>query len=930
MSIASETNRNNYIGNGAALTYSYTFKIFNDDELRVTVKSTLDVETTLTLNTHYTVTGAGSNSGGSISLVNGAFDWIDSTFLKSGYALTIRRDLELIQETDIRNQGEFFPEIHEDVFDRLTMLDQQQQDELSRSVKLSETSVVADFDPTLPAGIVGEVNKVLMTNATGDGFEVGPSASAISSAAADAAAAAASAAAALVSELAAAASAAAALVSENNADTSETNAAASAAAAAGAVSAHEADTTNIHGITDTADLLTTTNTKVVTNKDIDGGTASNTSRFTIPKASKATLDALTRKEATIVYASDTDKMYYDDGSILKLVGSGSGGSVNFISDGDAEGSNIWTAYADAAGTRPVDGTGGSPTVTAAISATTPLAGTNSFLLTKGASNTQGQGIATTFSVDLAYRAKVLQIEFDYILSSGTFTAGSSSADSDVIAYIYDVTNSTLIEPSSIKLLSNSTTLGDKFVANFQSSATGSSYRLILHCATTSASAYTLKLDNFRVGPSNYVYGTPITDWVAWTPTGSWNTNVTYTGFKRRVGGDGEYRVNIAISGAPNAANLTINLPSGEVIDETKVVNTSANSDWSFGQVNMLDSGLATYIGGLSYNNTTSLQVRALDAAGAALRDLGAVSNTVPATWGASDSVSMFFKVPISGWSSSVQMSDSYDGREITFNARGTPTGTLNTGYNKVTFASGTVLNDTVAGFSSGTYTIRTAGKYDISYNQRMDWATGVVNGDSGIAIYINGSNVSEQFVKTGSASVLQAMPIVTLIGRQLNAGDTVEFYSYNSNTTPTFNTGTISVAKRQSPTTISATELIAAGYSLSANKTPAANAAIDFDSKLYDTHNAVTTGGSGVWKFTAPASGIYEINMTGALTSGSQTVDLYKNGVQGKVLMSVSTSVTSGSASVSLNAGDYISANPDGSVTFTSTKNTNIYIKRLK
>jgi hypothetical protein len=94
MSIASESNRNNYIGNGAALTYSYTFKIFNDDELRVTVKSNLDIETTLTLNTHYTVTGAGSNSGGSISLVNGAFDWINSTFLKSGYALTIRRDLD--------------------------------------------------------------------------------------------------------------------------------------------------------------------------------------------------------------------------------------------------------------------------------------------------------------------------------------------------------------------------------------------------------------------------------------------------------------------------------------------------------------------------------------------------------------------------------------------------------------------------------------------------------------------------------------------------------------------------------------------------------------------------------------------------------------------------------------------------------------------
>lgn len=154
MSIASETNRNNYLGNGSANNYSYTFKIFNDSDLLVTVKSTLDVETTLTLSTHYTVSGAGSNSGGSITLVNGVFDWINSGNLKNGYTISVRRNLDLIQETDIRNQGEFFPEVHEDKFDYLTMIDQQQQDEISRTVKLSETADVADFDPTLPVGLI--------------------------------------------------------------------------------------------------------------------------------------------------------------------------------------------------------------------------------------------------------------------------------------------------------------------------------------------------------------------------------------------------------------------------------------------------------------------------------------------------------------------------------------------------------------------------------------------------------------------------------------------------------------------------------------------------------------------------------------------------------------------------------------------------------
>jgi len=69
-------------------------------------------------------------------------------------------------------------------------------------------------------------------------------------------------------------------------------------------------------------VLGTTDAQVVTAKDIDGGTASNTSRLTIPKAAKATLDGLTRKQGTLVYASDTNVVYSDDGSNLNELGAG--------------------------------------------------------------------------------------------------------------------------------------------------------------------------------------------------------------------------------------------------------------------------------------------------------------------------------------------------------------------------------------------------------------------------------------------------------------------------------------------------------------------------------------------------------------------------------------------------------------------------------
>ena len=220
MSISSTTNRNDYTGNGAVDTYSYTFRIFANTDLLVTVRDTNDVETTLTLTTHYTVSGVGDAGGGSISLVNGAFSWLDADGdLKSNYILTIRRVRPLKQETDIRNQGDFFPETHEDAFDHLLMIDQQQQDEIDRAVVLPETVPSSEFNPQLPSDIGGAVSKVPLTNTNGNGWANAadwPTSSQIANAQTHATNAA---------------------TSATNAATSATNAAASATAAAASVSA---------------------------------------------------------------------------------------------------------------------------------------------------------------------------------------------------------------------------------------------------------------------------------------------------------------------------------------------------------------------------------------------------------------------------------------------------------------------------------------------------------------------------------------------------------------------------------------------------------------------------------------------------------------------------------------------------------------------
>lgn len=183
MSLTSSTNRNDYTGNDAVDTYSYTFRIFAQDDLLVTVRNTsTEVESTLTITTDYTVTGVGDASGGTVVLVNSGQAWLDGDGdLATGYVITIRRVVDVVQETDIRNQGDFFPETHEDAFDYLTMIDQQQQDELDRTAKNPETISSSTFDPTLPTDI-DTANKALVTNSSGNGFDMGPTIDEISNA----------------------------------------------------------------------------------------------------------------------------------------------------------------------------------------------------------------------------------------------------------------------------------------------------------------------------------------------------------------------------------------------------------------------------------------------------------------------------------------------------------------------------------------------------------------------------------------------------------------------------------------------------------------------------------------------------------------------------------------------------------------------------
>lgn len=151
MSISSVNSRNDYIGNNTTAIFSYNFKIFKNTELKVFKKDILSgAETLLALTTDYTVAGVGVGLGGTITLVAGN--------LPTGETLTIKRNVALDQKTDIRNQGEFFPEIHENAFDKLTMISQQLQEQADRSIRVSDgtdRSFVSAIVNPPPLGVIG-------------------------------------------------------------------------------------------------------------------------------------------------------------------------------------------------------------------------------------------------------------------------------------------------------------------------------------------------------------------------------------------------------------------------------------------------------------------------------------------------------------------------------------------------------------------------------------------------------------------------------------------------------------------------------------------------------------------------------------------------------------------------------------------------------
>ena len=160
MTVSTTIIKNFHNGNGSATNFAYQFRILQDTDLLVIIRTnSTGAETTKTLSTHYTVAGAGDASGGSITFTSGNVP-------ASGETVVIRRNVPQTQAIDYIANDPFPAETHEEGLDRGTMVAQQVAEESDRSIKLSRTNTMTSTEFTV--GATDRANKVLAFDASGE------------------------------------------------------------------------------------------------------------------------------------------------------------------------------------------------------------------------------------------------------------------------------------------------------------------------------------------------------------------------------------------------------------------------------------------------------------------------------------------------------------------------------------------------------------------------------------------------------------------------------------------------------------------------------------------------------------------------------------------------------------------------------------------
>jgi len=556
-----------------------------------------------------------------------------------------------------------------------------------------------------------------------------------------------------------------------------------------------------------------------------------------------------------------------DGAAWGDLGGGGQGGVNYLADTKDSDFEVdvgnWVAFDDGSVTVPVDGTGGSPTLTCTRNTTTPIRLTGDLKMLTPAVDSQGEGCSVDFDIDLGMQAQKL--------TGSAWIDLSAIDDDDFAIFVYDKTNTNMIRVNGESLKGGE----GKTYFQFQTASNSTSYRLIImNVDSSNTTSRSLYFDQIAVGPTNLARGSIISDWKDFTGT---FVNVTLgtggtTEFKyRRVGDSVEIMAGFSLgtSGALTGT-LGIPMPSGLSIDYGKTVqNLSA-----VGVAYSVDAGSNRPSGTVTTGNTSNT----LYVTGAEKGASGLIWNaTVPFTWANTYKFNMVATVPIQGWSSDSVSSEDLGGREIVVEGASNGATPLTANVTPIDF---TETRDTTSSWDGSTFTAPETGDY--SFDGMIRFSAPVT---ANIRLYKNtGAN---KYVNALGASTQNKKFQVVM---SLTKGDTVDFRAdagsliLQGSTTLHY----IHIQKLASPQTILETETVAARYSTDSEAITNTTTILIFEDSTTDgdTHGLYDTS-TGIG--TIPVSGWYDFKLNILTGSVAWTV-----GQRLEVELVVNSSTTKG------------------------------------
>jgi len=158
MTISTTIIKSSANGNGSTSAFTYSFKITDDDDIQVIIRSSNGTETVKSKGTHYNVSGVGNNSG-TVTFTSGNIP-------ASGETVVLRRSTTQTQAMDLIDNDPMSANTIETAHDKSIAINQELQEQVDRSLKLSRTNTMTSTEFTVDA--TNRANKILAFDSSGE------------------------------------------------------------------------------------------------------------------------------------------------------------------------------------------------------------------------------------------------------------------------------------------------------------------------------------------------------------------------------------------------------------------------------------------------------------------------------------------------------------------------------------------------------------------------------------------------------------------------------------------------------------------------------------------------------------------------------------------------------------------------------------------